>query len=52
MSQPYCHSTEEGSPGRTTKEKDVCDYRALNSLLPPVTKANSKAKGVLTCPFT
>ena len=24
------------------------DYRALNSLLPPVTKANSKAKGVLT----
>ena len=24
------------------------DYRVLNSLLPPVTKANSKAKGVLT----
>ncbi len=24
------------------------DYRAVNSLLPPVTKANSKAKGVLT----
>ena len=24
------------------------NYRALNSLLPPVTKANSKAKGVLT----
>ena len=24
------------------------DYRALNSLIPPVTKAHSKAKGVLT----
>ena len=35
-------------PGEPPKKRLCVDYRALNSLIPPVTKAHSKAKGVLT----
>ena len=36
------------APGEPPKQKLCVDYQALNSLLPPVKKAFSKAKGVLT----
>ena len=36
------------APGEPTKRRLCVDYRAVNSLLPPVKKAFSKAKGVLT----
>ena len=36
------------APGEPPKRRLCVDYRALNSLLPPVKKAFSKAKGVLT----
>ena len=39
---------KKAAPGEPPKRRMCVDYRALNSLLPPVTKANSKAKGVLT----
>ena len=35
-------------PGEPPKQRLCVDYRALNSLLPPVKKAYSKAKGILT----
>ena len=39
---------KNSAPVEPFKRRMCVDYRALNSLLPPVTKANSKAKGVLT----
>ena len=36
------------APGEPPKRRLCVDYRALNSLLPPVKKAYSKAKGILT----
>ena len=36
------------APGEPPKQRLCVDYRALNSLLPPVKKAFSKAKGILT----
>ena len=36
------------APGETPKRRLCVDYRAVNSLLPPMKKAFSKAKGVLT----
>ena len=36
------------APGEPPKRRLCVDYQALNSLLPPVKKAFSKAKGVLT----
>ena len=36
------------APGETPKQRLCVDYRALNSLLPPVKKAFSKVKGILT----
>ena len=36
------------APGKPPKWRLCVDYRALNSLLPPVKKAFSKAKGILT----
>ena len=36
------------TPGEPPKKRMCVDYRALNNLLPKVTKAFSKAKGVLT----
>ena len=36
------------APGELPKRRLCADYRAVNSLLPPVKKAFSKAKGVLT----
>ena len=36
------------APGEPPKRRLCVDYRAINSLLPPVKKAFSKAKGVLT----
>ena len=39
---------KKSAPAEPPKRRMCVDYRALNSLLPPVKKANSKAKGVLT----
>ena len=36
------------APGEHPKQRLCVDYRSLNSLLPPVKKAFSKAKGILT----
>ena len=36
------------SPGEPLKRRLCVDYRAVSSLLPPVKKALSKAKGILT----
>ena len=36
------------APGEPPKQRLCVDYRAINSLLPPVKKPFSKAKGVLT----
>ena len=36
------------APGEPPKRRLCVDYRAVNSLLPPMKKAFSKAKGVLT----
>ena len=36
------------APGEPPKRHVCVDYRALNKLLPPVQKANSNAKGVLS----
>ena len=36
------------TPGEPPKRRLCVDYRAVNSLLPPVKKAFSKAKGILT----
>ena len=36
------------APGNPLNQRLCVDYRALNSLLPPVKKAFSKAKGILT----
>ena len=36
------------TPGEPPKRRFCVEYRAVNSLLPPVKKAFSKAKGVLT----
>ena len=36
------------APGEPPKRRLCVDYRAVNSLLPPVKKAFSKATGVLT----
>ena len=36
------------APGEPPKRRLCMDYRAINSLLPPVKKAFSKAKGILT----
>ena len=36
------------APGEPPKRRLCVDYRAVNSLLPPVKKAFSKAKGVFT----
>ena len=38
------------APGEPPKWRLCVNYRALNSLLPPVKKAFSKAKGILTTP--
>ena len=38
---------KKSAPDEPPKKRMCVDYRALNSLLPPVTKAFSKAKGVL-----
>ena len=35
-------------PGEPPKKRLCVDYRVINSLIPPVAKAHSKAKGVLT----
>ena len=35
-------------PGEPPRRRMCVDYRMLNSLLPPVSKAHSKAKGIIT----
>ena len=39
---------KKAAPGEPPKKRMCVDYRALNNLLPTVTKAFSKSKGVLT----
>ena len=39
---------KKSEPGEPPRRRLCVDYRMINSLLPPVTKAHSKAKGVLT----
>ena len=39
---------KRGAPGEPPKRHMCVDYKALNKLLPPVKKANSNAKGVLS----
>ena len=39
---------KSSAPGEPPKRRLCVDYRAVNSLLPPLKKAFSKAKGVLT----
>ena len=39
---------KRSTPGEPPKRRMCVDYRALNKLLPPVKKANSNAKGVLS----
>ena len=39
---------KKAAPGEPPKKRMCVDYRALNNLLPAVTKAFSKSKGVLT----
>ena len=48
FASPIVIVPKKSAPGEPPKRRMCVDYRALNSLLPPVTKANSKAKGVLT----
>ena len=39
---------KRSEPGEPPRRRLCVDYRAINKLLPPVTKTHSKAKGVLT----
>ena len=39
---------KRSAPGEPPKRRTCADYRALNKLLPPVKKAHSNAKGVLS----
>ena len=39
---------KRAAPGEPSKKRFCVDYRVINSLLPKVNKAHSKAKGVLT----
>ena len=39
---------KRSAPGEPPKRRLCVDYRALNTLLPPVKKAHSNAKGVLS----
>ena len=45
---PIVMVPKKTEPEQPPKKRLCVDYRALNSLIPPVTKAHSKAKGVLT----
>ena len=45
---PIVVVTKRTALGEPPKRRLCVDYRAVNSLLPPVKKAFSKAKGVLT----
>ena len=39
---------KKSEPGEPPRRRMCVDYRMLNSLLPPVNKAHSKAKGIVT----
>ena len=45
---PIIVVTKRTTPGEPPKWRLCIDYRALNSLLPPIKKAFSKEKGILT----
>ena len=38
---------KKSEPGEPPRRRMCVDYRMLNSLLPPVNKAHSKAKGIV-----
>ena len=39
---------KKSEPGEPPRRRMCVDYRMLNSILPPVNKAHSKAKGIVT----
>ena len=45
---PIVAVPKRSAPGEPPKRRMCVDYRALNKLLPPVKKAHSNAKGVLS----
>ena len=48
LASPIVVVPKRTAPREPPKQRLCVDYRALNSLLPPVKKAFSKAKGILT----
>ena len=48
LASPIVVAPKRTAPGEPPKRRLCVDYRAINSLLPPVKKAFSKAKGILT----
>ena len=45
---PIVVAPKRSAPGESPKQRMCVDYRALNKLLPPVKKAHSNAKGILS----
>ena len=45
---PIVIVSKKSEPGEPPRRRMCVDYRVLNSLLPPVNKAHSKAKGILS----
>ena len=48
LASPIVVVPKRSAPGEPPKKRMCVDYRALNKLLPPVKKAHSNAKGVLS----
>ena len=48
MGKPIVIVPKKTEPGEPPRRRMCVDYRILNSLLPPVNKAHSKAKGIVT----
>ena len=48
MASPIVVVSKRTAPGDPPKRRLCVDYRSVNSLLPPMEKAFSKGKGVLT----
>ena len=48
LASPIVIVPKKSEPGEPPRRRMCVDYRVLNSLLPPVNKAHSKAKGILS----
>ena len=44
----YCYCTKESTTRRVVKRRLRVNYQALDSLLPPIVKANSKTQSVVS----